>query len=446
MHSLTSPRRGLTVGAALALQALVGGCADNATGPNDATNAHMVVSAAVAGTPIATLVVQVTGPGITQALAFNITAGNGFASGTIQIPPGVNRTITVKAFDSNGDITHEGSKLIELVRPGANPDVSVPMVPRPGQVEIDVIIGNILITLSTTDIALGGGGVANITATVTAANGDVLPVQVRWATTNPAAVTVNNAGQVVGVWEGTAQVVATYAGVAAAANVTVGACTITDYVFGTTISGNLDNSDCRRPPNTINSNINTLIDYYRASTTTQLTLEFAQDADFDTWLWEFDPNRNVVASNDDAVGLDSRFRVILAPGEYLIGASRFSTTSGSGPYTMGSVAHTAHNTNCDFYFFVTPGITTTQSLSDTDCGSGTYDNFRIAMRAGQTITVTMSSTAFNAALWVAGSFNDDMGSGSTNARVVYTSPSTGFVTIQPTRTGAGAGNYTLSVQ
>ena len=442
MHRFTSLRRGLTVGAALALQAFVGGCADNATGPSDATNAHMVVSAAVAGTPIATLVVEVTGPGITQALAFNITAVNGFASGTIRIPPGVNRTITVRAFDTNGDITHEGSKVIELVRPGANPDVSIPMVPQPGQIAITVQIGNIQITLNQTSVALGGGGVALLTATVTAANGDVLPVQVNWATTNPAAVSVASTGHVVGLWEGSAQVVATFAGVAAAASVTVAPCVITPYSFGTSVTGELTNDDCRRPPNVANSLTGRHIDYYSASTTVQRMLQFDLTGTMDVYLWQFDANRSPVAYDDDGgEGLNSQMRVVVGRGEYLIGASNYNGTLGT--YTLASAAVSADNTNCDAQFYVTPGISVPQALGPTDCGAGQYDQFLMVLRPGQTITVRMNSGAFDTFLNVQGTTNNDFTG--TNAQVTYTSTYGGRIVIQARSNAGGSGPYTLIV-
>jgi len=443
MQRFTPLRRGLTVGAALALQAFVGGCADKSTGPNDATNAHMVVTAAIAGTPIATLVVEVTGPGITQALAFNITATNGHASGVIRIPPGVNRRITVRAFDTNGDITHEGSKVIELVRPGANPDVSIPMVPQPGQIEIEVQIGNIQITLSQTEVNLGGGSVALLQATVTAANGDVLPAQVNWATTNPAAVRVETTGHVLGIWEGTAQVVATFAGVAAAANVTVAPCTITTYSFGTTVEGELTPTDCRRLPNPISNLTGRLIDYYSVSTSVQRAVQFDMTAGFDPWLWQLDGNRAPIAWNDDFVGLQSQFRMIVAPGEYLLGAAAYS--GGSGAYSMATTAISQDNGACGSEFFVMPGVTTQQALVATDCGAGTLDRFHIALNAGQTVTVRMNSSAFNTFLRVAELTNDDFPGAGTNSEITYIASFTQKYTIEARSTG-GTGNYTLIVQ
>lgn len=456
MSHVSPFRRGLTVGAAFALQALIGGCADSATGPNDATNAHMVVSAAVAGTPIATLVVEVTGPGITQALAFNITAVNGFASGTIRVPPGVNRNIRVRAFDTNGDITHEGNKLIELVRPGANPDVSIPMIPQPGQIAITVQIGNIAIALNQTNVTLGGGRVVLLTATVTAANGDVLSVPVNWATTNPSVASVATTGHVVGLWEGSAQVVATFAGVAAAANVTVEPCVITDYTFATSITGELTATDCWRPPNVINTLTGRAVDYYRATTTTQRMLQFDLTGGFDVWLWQFDANRNPLAWNDDANGtLQSQFRVIVAPGEYLIGASAFGAALGA--YTLASIATSEDNANCltgtnpgtfgSGHFFVTAGIITNQQLQATDCQSGTADMFSMVLRAGQTITVRMTSSAFNTQLIVGGVVNDDAPGLGTNSEVTYTAPTARQILIQARSSAPGmTGNYQLRVQ
>ena len=58
-------------------------------------------------------------------------------------------------------------------------------------------------------------------AAVTDEEGDPLEVTVRWATSNPAIATVDETGLVTGVFAGTTEIVATYAGVSGMRTITV---------------------------------------------------------------------------------------------------------------------------------------------------------------------------------------------------------------------------------
>lgn len=83
---------------ACAAALIISGCSDSPTGPVG-PQGEFVLRASVVGTTIATMVVEVTAPDITTPLAFNIPIVNGVATGTVKLPPGENRTITLKAFD-----------------------------------------------------------------------------------------------------------------------------------------------------------------------------------------------------------------------------------------------------------------------------------------------------------------------------------------------------------
>ncbi len=191
------------------------GCAERATGPGGPPG-EFVLTASVIGTTVSTLVVEVTAPDITTPLAFNIEAANGVAVGTIRIPPGDDRTITVRAFDSFGQLTHEGSKTIS-VKPGPNPPVSIPVVSRAGQVPINAVMGPVSVVVSPADTALAIGNTLQLAVTITAPNGDVLPGAAQFATLNPTIATVDANGVVTAVGEGAVQIVATFSGVGGAA-------------------------------------------------------------------------------------------------------------------------------------------------------------------------------------------------------------------------------------
>jgi hypothetical protein len=99
----------------------------------------------------------------------------------------------------------------------------------------------------------------------------------------------------------------------------------------------------------------------------------------------------------------------------------------------------------------------TSSSSTLDAGDArmtdesTYEDWTLAARAGERVAVTMTSTAFDTYLTVSspdGSFlrMDDDAAGGTNARVVFTAPSTGLYTVRANAlTKDGLGAYTLRV-
>ena len=208
--------------AALALAVFPTACRDNGTtGPDAGDQAQMVLTASVAGTPIATLVVEISSSDISVPIVTNLSVVNGVASGTLKMPPGDDRQITVRAFDAQGAITHEGSKKVDVKPGNGNPAVSIPMVARSGHVAITVQIGPVSVVVVPTSVTIAAGNSTQLTATITAPNGDVIDEEPDWATTNPAFAMVSSTGEVTAILEGSVQVVASYAGIAAVVNVTV---------------------------------------------------------------------------------------------------------------------------------------------------------------------------------------------------------------------------------
>jgi len=175
----------------------------------------MQVNVLVAGTPINTVVVEVTAADFT-ALVFNLTVENGVATGTIRIPPGSQRTIHVTAFDIQGNVTHEGQTTID-VRPGVNPPVSIPMVPRSGQVPITITFGQYAVVVSPAEATIDAANSTDLQlgVVVSASNGGMVTnPAISWATTNPAMATVSATGLVTGRLDGVINIVAVYEGVA----------------------------------------------------------------------------------------------------------------------------------------------------------------------------------------------------------------------------------------
>lgn len=205
------------------LALLAGACERLLPTDGTETTVPLRITAVTVGTPISTLVVQVTASDIPTPLVFNLSVANGVASGTIKIPPGPARMIDVTAMNAQGNVTHEGSATID-VRPGQNPPVQIKLGPRSGQVPITVTFGNfgVVVTPPTATINVPVAATLQLSVSVTDVNGQVIPAPaVEWATTSPAVATVSATGLVTGVRDGEATVVATYEGVAGLSSVTV---------------------------------------------------------------------------------------------------------------------------------------------------------------------------------------------------------------------------------
>ncbi len=211
-------RLSAVIGTAIMAAVLVIGC-DPPSEPRIATT-QIRLSADVSGTPIDVLVVTVTAVDITSPLIFNIPVQNQVAQGTIRVPPGAARTIDVQAFDALGNVLFEGSKTID-VSPGQNPPVKIPMVAKGGQVTIMVTLGPVSVVVAPPSASLAVGATQQLTATITAADGELLSGPADWATTNPALATVDPSGLVTALRSGTVDIVATFAGVAGVSHLAV---------------------------------------------------------------------------------------------------------------------------------------------------------------------------------------------------------------------------------
>lgn len=206
--------------AVLALAAIAAACSGDSTGSQPAADAQLQVSANVSATPISTLVVEVTAPDIANPLVFNLQVQNGTASGTLKMPSGNSRTITVKAFDTSGQVTHEGSVTLNVAN-GNNPSVNVKLGPRSGQVPVTVTVGDHSVVVSPASATLAAGDSLQLTATITGPGGSPVSGTVEWATLNPGIATVSASGLVRAANSGQVQIVATYAGVGGSSTITI---------------------------------------------------------------------------------------------------------------------------------------------------------------------------------------------------------------------------------
>jgi hypothetical protein len=152
---------------------------------------------------------------------------------------------------------------------------------------------------------------------------------------------------------------------------------------------------------------------------------------------------------------NSFLKMIATGGAYGIAAGG-QTLGAAGSYTLKTAAVPVYADSCLRNIWVTRGIVTEQDLKATDCvdGTGPYyvDPFQLILVGGQSVTITESSTAFDAELFLHSSsgsvISDDNSGGGTNARLSYTNASTGaeLLLILPSTASVGAtGAYTLTI-
>ena len=200
---------------------LAASCDRQPTGPTMfEEGAPLLIRADVSATLINTLVVEVTAPDITTLLVFNIEVVDGMASGTIVIPAGSDRTITIRAFDSNGIQTHQGSATVNVVE-GVNPTVQISLGPLTGDQPVQVAVGSFTVEVAPARATVAAGNTLQLTVTILDASGDPFPGTASWASLQPEVATVDATGLVTALTEGNAQVVAVFGNVGDSAEITV---------------------------------------------------------------------------------------------------------------------------------------------------------------------------------------------------------------------------------
>lgn len=165
------------------------------------------------------------------------------------------------------------------------------------------------------------------------------------------------------------------------------------------------------------------------------------------------------AYNLDSVpgrGVTNSFLKMIASGGAFGIAAAAQNLGGAGSYTLTTAAVPVYADSCLNDVWVTRGIVTQQELKSTDCVDNTgpfyFDPFQMVLVAGQTVTITESSAAFDAELFLHSTSGivvfDDNSGGGTNARLSYTNSSDGAeqLSILPSTATAGAtGAYTLTI-
>ena len=230
--------------------------------------------------------------------------------------------------------------------------------------------------------------------------------------------------------------------------VTFTACATATHALGSTSDSQLSSTDCQL------SN-GSFVDFYTVTIPTSGTYIFSQTSTaFDTYLAFLTSASVLIGINDDFGNSDSRVKIIVPAGSYIIGALSFDPNV-TGNYSLASTGSADQVSNCEDVF-VQKGISTPQSLQTTDCSTvGFYsDEYVIFMTSGQAITVGMTSSVVDSYLEIRpnGSSavlvsNDNVNANTKDAQVALTAPATGFYIIAAASKTAGTtGDYTLSIQ
>jgi hypothetical protein len=180
----------------------------------------LIVRADVSASAVATLVAEVTALDIPTSLVFNIPIVAGVASGTITVPAGSNRTVTLRAYDAGGILTHSGSATLNI-QSGTNATVAITLTPLTGDQAIVVTLGSFTIIVTPSSPTVAISGTVQLSVTITDWNGAPTTGTVSWATQNPGIATVAATGLVTGAGVGSTKIAATFHGATGTATVAV---------------------------------------------------------------------------------------------------------------------------------------------------------------------------------------------------------------------------------
>lgn len=224
----------------------------------------------------------------------------------------------------------------------------------------------------------------------------------------------------------------------------------TNISVGQTVNGTLSTNDCK-------DETGAYMDVYRLQIQTATTVTISMGSQqFDSYIWLVDANGNVIEQADDiGSSNDAALTRQLQPGTYFINASSFDEEE-TGSYTLSVQTGGTTGGSCTLATLsgdVAIPSTTSGSLTSSDCtfDDGSYaDIYRIQNATSRTVTITMTSSAFNAYLVLFNSSgglvteNDD-GAGGTNARITTTLPAGTFYVAANSLTAAQFGTYSLSL-
>jgi hypothetical protein len=219
------------------------------------------------------------------------------------------------------------------------------------------------------------------------------------------------------------------------------------YTVGDTATGVLATRDCRLSDGSS-------IDFYGTTNPAAQWLRIGLTSNaFDAYLFLVDTTGFLFAASDDedATTTNSAIRILAADGRYVIGANSYLADQ-TGPYTVTSGLAASNVTDCADVW-LTRGVQTDQQIEATDCDLSGYltDLYGLVLRAGQSVTITLTSTAVDAYLEIYSNSgilvaSADSGGGGSDALLTYTpTVSDRYLVGAETFAIGETGAYTLSV-
>lgn len=210
-------RNMFVVVAAFVAVALAGCEPSRVTRPENGT---LSVQVSLTSATIASLTLEVTGPGITEPLMANLALSGTSATATLEIPAGADRRFVVRGYDAAGILIYQGEKTASI-QSGQALALAITLTALTNSTTVTVTVGAVTVTLTPGATTLPVGGTSNWSASASD-NGTAVPnPQIVWASSIPSIASVSATGTVTAHAPGTARIVATFRGVAAAAELTV---------------------------------------------------------------------------------------------------------------------------------------------------------------------------------------------------------------------------------
>lgn len=230
--------------------------------------------------------------------------------------------------------------------------------------------------------------------------------------------------------------------------------------LGGSVSGDLSTSGCAFGPS---KKIDLWALNLNGSTPVDVRLQASNPLSYDTYMTmyrgSYSGQTGVIAENDDNnyydAGSNSGFHVLGGTGQFLVGATQYA---GAGPYQLSVSSWNGSLDGSVLDYYAVSGTNTTQRLESSDFRLGTRwsDRVMIYLKAGETITVGMSSTDFDTYLELQGNVggvitrvaSDDNGGGGTNSRMVFTASTSDIYFLWASAAhdnSGGAYNLTIDV-
>jgi hypothetical protein len=295
------------------------------------------------------------------------------------------------------------------------------------------------VSITPNTASLQVNGTQQLTTTARDASGNVLTGRsVTWSTANPAVATVSTNGLVTAVAPGSVAISARIDNATASASINVAAaatCGVPNLSGTITVSGVMPPSGCN---------------YTYISNNAKVLLAEVSSTLFNPYLL-FGPISGVTwgynVTNSGTLSIE-----LMIPGNVQMQAG--GTNAGSGAFSLRITEIETDVSNCNRTKAAIKGASWSRNIATTDCLDQVfyYDAVNIRLAAGETITIDMTSNAFDAYLELYNSSgqrvaaNND-GGGGTNARISFTAGAAERFTVWASTFRSGAtGAYTLSIR